>query len=264
MKKPPPPDNNAHLFDEEYFFYFSIGIYLIVMNFIYLYHVSIKTILLLVSILAMASASSCKKDKAIENDPDPEFSNVVILGNSITYSPANAEVGWNGNWGMAASAPEFDFVHLLTADFKEKNKACIVTAKNIAAFEVNYTVYNLAAELKQIKDLKPDLLIIRIGENVQQEGIDSVAFEQKYASLIDYFKADNPDLKVLAAGSFWGNPTVDRIVSRHSAFLTLKTLGLDMSNYAWGQYENIGVASHPSDKGMAAIAALIWSDVLHL
>lgn len=240
----------------------STEIYPIVINFIYLYNVSIKTTSLLLIVFALAS--SCKKDKAIENTPDVKFSNVVILGNSITYSPANAEVGWNGNWGMAASAPELDFVHLLTASFKDKNTACVVTAKNIAAFEVNYPVYNFDAELKQIKDLKPDLLIIRIGENVQQEGIDSVAFEQKYSSLIDYFKADNPNLKILAAGSFWGNPTVDRIMSRHSAFLALKTLGLDMSNYAWGQYENHGVASHPSDKGMKAIATLIWSDVISL
>lgn len=223
---------------------------------------SIKTTSLLLFVFTLVS--SCKKDKAIGNAPDAIFSNVIILGNSITYSPANAEVGWNGNWGMAASAPELDFVHLLTVDFKYKNKACVVTAKNVAAFEVNYPVYNFDAELKQIKDLKPDLLIIRIGENVKQEGIDSAAFEQKYSSLVDYFKANNPNLKILAAGSFWGNPVVDRIMSRHSAFLTLKTIGLDMSNYAWGQYENTGVASHPSDKGMKAIADLIWSDVIRL
>jgi len=224
--------------------------------------VYIKTTTQLLFILILAC--SCKKNKGKENAPDIKFSNVVILGNSITYSPANAEVGWNGNWGMAASAPELDFVHLLTEDFKDKNTACVVTAKNIAAFEINYQVYNFDIELKQIKDLKPDLLIIRIGENVKQEGIDSVAFEQKYSSLVDYFKADNPNLKILAAGSFWGNPTVDRIMSRHSAFLTLKILGLDMSNYAWGQYMNNGVASHPSDKGMKAIASLIWSDLISL
>ena len=34
------------------------------------------------------------------------FSNILILGNSITVAPANPSIGWNNNWGMAATAPD--------------------------------------------------------------------------------------------------------------------------------------------------------------
>ncbi len=38
---------------------------------------------------------------------------VLFLGNSITLLPPLASVGWTNNWGMAARAPEKDFVHLV-------------------------------------------------------------------------------------------------------------------------------------------------------
>ena len=37
-----------------------------------------------------------------------------MLGNSITRPPPLAEIGWPHNWGMAATALEKGFVHLLT------------------------------------------------------------------------------------------------------------------------------------------------------
>jgi hypothetical protein len=79
-----------------------------------------KRIILLGFILSIVIA--CKKGNSPSKEvvmPHP-FTNIVILGNSITYAPANAGIGWNANWGMAASAPEKDYVHLLTVKFKQK------------------------------------------------------------------------------------------------------------------------------------------------
>jgi hypothetical protein len=40
---------------------------------------------------------------------------ILFLGNSLTLHGPKPEIKWTGNWGMAASAQDKDYVHLLTA-----------------------------------------------------------------------------------------------------------------------------------------------------
>jgi len=140
-------------------------------------------------------------------DPKPEtvFHRIVILGNSITYAPGTEGTEWNVSRGMAASAPEFDYVHLITKNFKNKDGAATVTAKNIAAFERTYDDYNIDSNLHDLRDTKPDLLILRIGENVKIDETNKVGFQKRYKDLLDYFKSNNPDVVILGVGSIWGN-----------------------------------------------------------
>lgn len=210
---------------------------------------------------------ACKKgnNAAKEVVMGHPFTNVVILGNSITYAPQNPGIGWNANWGMAASAPEKDYVHLLAAKFKQQNSSANVSAKNVAEFEINYATYDFDAELKTYRDSKPDLLILRIGENVQSS-FDSVLFAKRYQALIAYLKTDNPQLKVLAVGSFWSEPNKDyinNIMGRYTPYISLGSLSTDLSNYAFDRKGvSDGVKQHPGDKGMQAIADMIWAKVV--
>ena len=224
-----------------------------------------KRFLLLIFIISITIG--CKKGnnpskEAVMNHP---FANVAILGNSITYAPANASIGWNANWGMAASAPEKDYVHLLTTKFKQQNTNAIVSAKNIAEFEVNYATYDFDAQLKTYRDSKPNLLLLRIGENVPST-FDSVVFAKRYQALIAYMKSGNPQLKVLAVGSFWSEPNKDyinNIMGRYTPYISLAPLSANGSNFAFDmQGVSDGVKQHPGDKGMQAIADMIWAKVL--
>lgn len=210
----------------------------------------------------------CKKEIAIKpEDPKtnvPNFSNIVILGNSITQAGPDPSIGWNADWGMAASKPEFDYVHLLTAKFLETNPTCKVNVRNIGAFEVDYINYNYSKHLADLKTLKPDLLIVRIGENVVQDQPQLVQFEAQYNKLIKYFTDNNPNLQILAVGSFWGNPVVDQIMKNRSSYVTLRPLLDDTSNQAWGQYDSHSIQVHPSDKGMQGIYQIIWAGIRKL
>ena len=44
---------------------------------------------------------------------------LLILGNSITRHGPNAGIGWNRDWGMAASDIDHDYVHLLQSYLNE-------------------------------------------------------------------------------------------------------------------------------------------------
>ncbi len=202
---------------------------------------------------------SCKKGNNSTLVTAKPVTSVVVLGNSITYSPANPSIGWNGNWGMAASAVDKDYIHLLTAHLKATNPASTLAFTNIAAFENNFDTYNFD-DLKSLRDAKPNILILRIGENVTRSGTaDSVLFDKKYADLINYFKTNNPQLKILAVGSVWPQRELANTVMRkYSDFISLVSLQSDLSNFAFGLYPDPGIQAHPSDKGMNAISDQIW------
>ena len=210
---------------------------------------------------------ACKKERtasATDIKPVP-FTNILILGNSITYSAANPGIGWNGSWGIAASAPEKDYVHLLAGYFKQRNAKSVVQAVNISAFEMNSAAFDFDAELKNYRNTKPDLLIIRIGENVNSS-FDAVVFAKRYQALLAYMRTDNPNLKILAAGSFWPDRDyINIILSSYTPYVSLSFLGNDISNYAFNlQNVSDAVKGHPGDKGMQGIATTIWAKIEEL
>jgi hypothetical protein len=179
--------------------------------------------------LLIAGLISCKKEK---NHPPYK---VLILGNSITYAPADPSIGWNGNWGMAASSVDKDYVHLLEARFKALNKSTTVDAVNIAEFEREFDTYNFD-KLKTFRDAKPDIIILRIGENFLRQSEASL-FEAKYVELLNYLKINNPQVKILAVGSFWSQRDVaNTIMSKYSTYISLSSLEAEGSNMAFGLY----------------------------
>jgi len=191
------------------------------------------------------------------------FRNVVVVGNSITYSAPYSKVGWTSNWGMAASAPDKDFVHILTRRFQQETPGARVSFQNIAEWEHTYWKYNLA-RFDTIKQTSPDLLIVRIGENINGDSVVQRQFAQHLHELVMALKG--PHTRVVLASSFWdGNPSIEAMKEysqmHQLTYIPLAKLGDDPSNKALGQHANEGVASHPSDKGMLAIADAIWAGI---
>jgi hypothetical protein len=60
-------------------------------------------------LFALIIAIAC--NDATTSPPQPI--RVLVLGNSITQHGPSDAVGWTGDWGMAATSIEKDFVHVL-------------------------------------------------------------------------------------------------------------------------------------------------------
>lgn len=179
---------------------------------------------------------------------------ILFLGNSITRHEPKTDIGWDGDYGMAASRPENDYVHALCRRLEEKGKHVIFKAENIAFFERDPSAQTVESAAT-FQDFNADAVIIRIGENVPDEKAED--FEKFMPSLIESFS----DSRVFVVSSFWKKETVENITEKSALkagahFVSLKSVQGE-EYQAIGEYEHGGVAAHPSDRGMSAIADLI-------
>ena len=204
--------------------------------------------------LAPGTASIVKVDT-------PTFANVLIIGNSITYTPPNTGDGWFCSCGMAATVPDNDYVHLLTARFKKLNPNCVVTIGSSYLWELgDDNSFDLKGTYSQLVALKPDLVVFRLGEDVNQSPLDTSDFGNHYRALINYFTHGEI---ILGVGSIWSRPVTDRVMKSNTPnFITLANLNnLNLPIYSYGLFTDPGIQQHPSDVGHRLIADSIWKEV---
>lgn len=195
---------------------------------------------------------------------------VLFLGNSITLHGPAPHIGWKGNWGMAASTPEADYVHLLVAEIaKAAGEKPRIMVRNIAAFERQPETFDLAKELKEELAFEADVVIVAIGENAPEPATaDARArFAEHYARLLAALE-ERGRPAIFTRSSFWPSAAKDDIMRKASAaagatFVDISALGREEANAARSErkIEHAGVAAHPGDKGMRAIADALFAAI---
>jgi hypothetical protein len=197
---------------------------------------------------------------------------VLILGNSITSNGPLPQIGWLYDWGMAASARDKDFVHVL---FKSINTHPKVNGKgvlrhdNIALFERDFYAFDLAEFNKHFgkhREYTPHLVIFRFGDNVSDSLALAHDFQNKFSQLVDYLKRNDKNTPLFVVTSSWyPKAVVDQQLLRVSEEKQIQYV--DLRGLRWvpglsaeqeGLFTNGGVASHPSDRGMQAIADSLY------
>ena len=197
-------------------------------------------------------------------DPEAPF-RVLFVGNSITrHAPAPA-IGWTRDCGMAASALDRDYVHLLMRKFRETDPGAAFCVCQVADWERNYKngseTYPLFAAAR---DFRADVIFFRFIENVPRKDFDAEVFKREYAAFADYLNPTGKAWIVLSSG-FWkheGDAAIWTVaVERGYPFVDLGDLGERDDMKAIGLFEHTGVANHPGDRGMEAIAERFWNAV---
>jgi hypothetical protein len=196
---------------------------------------------------------------------------ILFLGNSITLHGPNAEIGWSGNWGMAASSEDKDYVHLVAgAVARHTGNKPEILVRNIADFERNYASYDVDGQMKDLFAFDPDLVVLAIGENVPALATEDakVQFKAGVSSILRCTLAKRHPL-VVVRSCFWADAAKDQVFREAcqeagASYVDVGHLGRDEANAARSErfFSHAGVAGHPGDKGMKALADLIMEAVL--
>ena len=195
---------------------------------------------------------------------------VLYLGNSITLHVPAPSIGWMGNWGMAASEEAKDYVHLLTAAVAGKTGVKPeILVRNIADFERGHETFDIETTLKEPLEFHADLIILAIGENVADLNTEEarVRYATAFSNLLSSLKKQGRPT-IFVRSCFWPNQAKDEIMKRAATeadaiFVDIAELGAEETNAARSerQFENAGVAGHPGDKGMRAIAEALFAAI---
>ena len=215
-----------------------------------------RLLLVLIALLCCATTASAQG----------KTQKVLFVGNSITKHGPKADIDWHGNWGMAATSADKDYVHLVIQSLAAKQGAQPeVMVKNVADFERNHVGYDIVGKFADAAAFKADLIILCIGENVAalKTPEAQAKYQERVTDLLKTLKA-NPQAAVIVRSSFWANTAKDAAMRQAceavgGTFVDISALSKDEKNYARSErpYKHAGVANHPGDRGMAAIAEAI-------
>ncbi len=213
--------------------------------------------------------SLLKNTVAVENQTRETFKmfeksnaqkRVLFLGNSITLHEKKASIGWNVNWGMAASAKEKDYVHIVLNALKEKYGEISYCIANISKWERQYWEEDVIQKFIEAKEFNADTVIFRFGENIQRNSLEEYPLINYLRKFVAYFTRNAQ--KVIITDMFWEHgcicDSLKQVAEENGyEFVVISDLGYQDENKAIGLFECSSVAEHPGDLGMARIAERI-------
>lgn len=190
---------------------------------------------------------------------------IVYIGNSITNHGPAASIGWNGNWGMAASAEDKDYVHLVSKGLNTTN----YRLGDGIHLEKEFVNLDLS-KYNSNRDFQPDIIVVRVGENATGVNTSTrYAFKESVKKVVNHIRGTRSNVKVIVATTFWRETQyLQQNTALREASIELGAKTVELSDLhditgmtAKGLFQDVGVAEHPSDAGMSAIAQRILAGV---
>jgi hypothetical protein len=203
--------------------------------------------------------------------PASAIRRILFLGNSITLHGPNTNLGWAGNWGMAASSEAKDYVHRVAAAIaKNTGTEPKLMVRNIAEFERHYSTYDVEYELADCVAFDPDLVVLAIGENTPalQDETSRAQFKAGVLKILGVALAQRHP-RIVVRSTFWPDAAKDQALQEAAQeagarFVDASSIGKDPANAARSErsFINPDVAAHPGDQGMQALADAILKAAL--
>jgi hypothetical protein len=178
---------------------------------------------------------------------------LMIVGDGLTKNAPMPELGWNGNWGMAATGEDKDFAHLLMVRLNTVCPQSKLTLQNIM-YEDTMTGWN------HLVPNSADIIIIQLGDNYQG-AVSSAEYQAAYKQLIDELRGGK-DKTVICLGP-WSNFQIEPLIEQAAKaagaeFISLQKLASNPANMAVADGIYPKLSTRPGNRGMAEIANTIW------
>lgn len=183
---------------------------------------------------------------------------VLFVGNSITRHGVCDDIGWHVDWGMAASAQEKDYVHLVAAEVLKEHPDAAFCICQAAEWERNcYHGEDTFSYYREARNFGADVIVMRLVENCPQGDYDGERYREEYGKLLAYLNPTGQASVIITTG-FWkhiADGAIREFAERKGyAMVELNDLGEADCMKALGLFAHSGVANHPGDLGMQAIA----------
>ena len=216
----------------------------------------------------VSAVGQLKESASVKFDnPDGCGARIMLVGNSITLHGKSEKIGWHGEWGMAASAKEKDYVHCLERKIQKTDPNSAFCICQVAQWErlykgdaeSTYPIYEAA------RNFSADIIVIRCIENCPRVEFEDDTFKKSLDNLIRFLDKSGR-ARVIITTSFWYHPgdgALRSYAEEHGLPLVeLGDLGEDVAMKAIGLFEHNGVANHPGDLGMQKISERILDKLL--
>lgn len=198
-------------------------------------------------------------------DVGTDKSKLLVIGNSIVRHPVAPNLGWTNEWGMAASAMEKDFAHLVASGIeRQTGRSVELRTHGAKGLEANYLAYDVNEDLGAAAQWRPDYVVFSVGENISgfTNAVGRAAWREDLIKAAEFLKSVNPSVKIVYKTTFWYEPSKNREIlaaaeAVDAAVADLGSRGNDRKYQAIGLFKHDGVACHPGDLGMEMIAATI-------
>ena len=188
---------------------------------------------------------------------------MLVIGNSITQHGPAPDIGWTNSCGMAASGTDKDYVHLLHAALcrHQPKPEPELVVRSMSAVKLPERL----SQLRALAGVGADLVVIQMGDNLQPDQANHETLRKPYELLIKSLRRADPEALLVVVSTWGGGANRDEMMAlacrnQYVPFVRIDHLIRDERNRAVSEerFEHSGVNWHPGDRGMKAIADLLW------
>jgi hypothetical protein len=185
----------------------------------------------------------------------------VFLGNSLTQHGPNTDLGWTGNYGMAASILENDYVHKLMSLVDAQN----AYIANMYPIEKDISQLNVVVDMVRPAIQNASTIVIQLGDNTNVN--EHTELNALQASIEELARLRKPNQLLFCISTYWRNQVKDEIIQdRCEANGGNYVFIGDIVDYQSAEdlpyFIHPGVNMHPKDTQMNLIAQRIYSAML--